>query len=98
MIINTAGLGNEGLHINGHFFMYVALTIGYYKATKSKLAAFLLSIMFALSDELHQVYVPGRSAGFFDVFTDAAGAALAVLILWKFYRFLPNKLKNWLSK
>lgn len=38
-------------------------------------------IVFAVSDEVHQAYVPGRHARLQDVLTDTAGAALCIYAL-----------------
>ena len=43
--------------------------------------AWLLSSVYGVIDELHQAYVPGRHCSFFDVVSDVAGAALAVVLL-----------------
>ncbi|MDD5655656.1 MAG: VanZ family protein [Elusimicrobia bacterium] len=42
-------------------------------------AAGLLTVLYAMSDEYHQTFVPGRSGRWSDVAVDAAGAALAGL-------------------
>jgi VanZ family protein len=44
-------------------------------------AAALLAVLYALSDELHQALVPGRHPAATDVLIDAAGAALAVILV-----------------
>jgi hypothetical protein len=45
------------------------------------LTAWVLAVLYAISDEIHQSFTPGRSASAVDVMTDALGAALALLIL-----------------
>jgi hypothetical protein len=45
------------------------------------LAAWGLSVLYAISDEIHQSFTPGRSSSVVDVMTDALGAALALLIV-----------------
>jgi VanZ family protein len=39
-------------------------------------------LLYAASDELHQIFVPTRTAHVSDVFIDTAGAAFALLLLW----------------
>ncbi len=42
------------------------------------IAAVLLTILYGVSDELHQQFVPGRTPDWLDVLADGAGAALGV--------------------
>jgi VanZ family protein len=48
--------------------------------------AFGLTVLYGLSDEFHQHFVPGRSADWRDIATDAAGAAVALLTLGRLRR------------
>lgn len=43
--------------------------------------AFAATVAYAISDEIHQAFVPGRSAAVGDVVIDSAGALLCVLLL-----------------
>jgi len=45
----------------------------------ASLSAFVLSVLYAASDEIHQYFVPGRSMQFSDVLLDSAGALTAIL-------------------
>ncbi len=46
------------------------------------LAAFLMATAYGVSDEFHQMFVPGRSPEVADVVADAAGAAVALAAAW----------------
>lgn len=46
------------------------------------LAAIALATLYGVTDELHQLFVPGRSADRFDVLADAVGATIGVAIGW----------------
>ena len=96
-LVNSMGLGKESYHVNGHFFLFFMLCFAYYKATKSIWKSVLLTIIYGIADELHQIFVPLRSVSMFDIFVDATGGALAGLILWKLQVILPTTLKNWLK-
>jgi len=44
--------------------------------------AVLLSLLYAVSDEVHQLYVPGRNGRLWDVGIDACGVLVAAGVLW----------------
>lgn len=44
--------------------------------------AWTFTVIYAASDEIHQLFVPDRSGNAFDVCVDATGALLALLIVW----------------
>lgn len=47
--------------------------------------AFVLTVLYAFSDELHQAFVPGRVPDLWDLVCDALGAGLA-LLGWAWWR------------
>lgn len=49
--------------------------------------AMLGVIAYGITDEIHQMYVPTRRAGFMDVVYDALGGAIGLLALWAFGRW-----------
>ena len=71
--------------------MLLALHLGCY-AFGSKnlqlrlLLAWLIAAAYAATDEVHQLFVDGRSGSFVDVCIDSAGAFLGVLCLAIFFR------------
>lgn len=80
-----------------HMLIYVGLEIVMlYSATKAPVAgfgdaytqSFIFTVLYGLSDEIHQQFVPGRSADVLDWFADILGALLVVIIakLLKKYR------------
>lgn len=96
-VINSNGLGNETLHINGHFFMYTLLQLALYKALGNNKKAFFIAFIYSLTDEFHQTFVPGRNAGLFDILVDNLGILLGSFVIWKLYPLLPKKLKSLLT-
>lgn len=96
-IIKAAGFGKESYHIDGHFLLYFLLCFAYFKATNNIFYSIVLAVLYGITDELHQISTPGRSSSLFDVSTDAFGALLSGIILWKLNYLLPKKLKNWLN-
>jgi VanZ family protein len=65
----------------GEFAVLGALLL---RALRDERAALAAGIAYAISDELHQHFVPGRVGSPVDVLIDSAGVALGVL-LWRRY-------------
>ena len=75
---------------SGHLLGYTSLAVAYCHALKVKDArlgwiAWALVILFAISDEFHQSFVPGRTAWFVDVLIDASGGLLGIFA-WMVYQ------------
>src|SRR5687768_13007493 len=49
---------------------------------RSAFAALAMTVAYGVSDELHQMFVPGRTAEMKDVFSDATGAVLGIILWW----------------
>ena len=55
------------------------------------LLSFIFAALYACTDEIHQIFVPGRAGRLFDVGVDSAGAAVGLLILWLVRRHIEKK-------
>ena len=77
-----------------HLSEYAILYTLVYRATRKKLLlSLILTIIYAATDELHQSFVPGRTAKLYDVIGfDLAGASIAAFLLWKLKQHRPGKL------
>jgi VanZ family protein len=71
-----------------HLLEYALLCFLWWRAFSARfppgraaLAAFVVSALYAVSDEFHQSFVEGRSGSAIDVAIDTTGAALAALRL-----------------
>ena len=51
-------------------------------AGKAVLAPWVVGALYAVTDEVHQYFVPGRSCELRDVLIDACGVAAGVAIVW----------------
>ena len=52
--------------------------------------ALLIVALYAVTDELHQSFVPTRQGSVWDVLIDSFGGALGLLFLWVFGRWLKR--------
>ncbi len=87
-IIPDSEYAVEGLnHIvrkNAHFIAYLvlgALTVNALRSSgvhgyKGIIAALIICVIYAASDEIHQLFVPGRGGQVTDVLIDSAGALI----------------------
>lgn len=51
------------------------------KQNKRIWISLIVGVLYASSDEIHQYFVPGRSARVFDVMIDSAGVCLGICIV-----------------
>lgn len=74
------------LRKNAHFIAYLILGILVMNALRSSreygyqsiALALLICALYAISDEIHQIYVPGRSGELRDVMIDSVGASVGI--------------------
>lgn len=90
-----------------HFIFYAVLAWLWWRVLAPQrqltwsilLLAFVLTTLYGISDEIHQLYVPGRHGQPADVFFDAAGAWAMILLIrrFKWLRTWPDSfsLRRW---
>lgn len=83
-----------------HFFAYMVLGFLMYhsvrlfserKPIENVLFALILSVIYAMTDEWHQTFIPGRSGELRDVLIDSVGSLTGILIYYWILRLLYNK-------
>lgn len=93
-VVNSTVARTENVQKLGHLFLYIALCLSYFKATKNIIKSMIMSLLYAILDEFHQSFVFGRSSSISDIFVDMIGASISGIFLWKILPILPRKLKN----
>lgn len=77
------------------FLLYLLMGVGYsIKPCKSVNRALVTSLFYAITDEVHQLFVPGRSGMAKDVFIDFAGATVGVMVAWCITLLFSRRSKN----
>ncbi len=74
------GLWDLALRKAAHFSEYAVLGALLARAVR-EFPAFALAVLYAVSDELHQTFVPGRAGTLLDLGIDAGGALAGILLL-----------------
>lgn len=75
---------------NAHFIAYLILgfllvnAVGNWRelSGRAMLVSFIVAVLYAASDEFHQLFIDGRSGELRDVGIDSAGAAAGVVLYW----------------
>lgn len=69
-----------------HMTEYAILTFLLYKTFVHKqnplIKSFLFTVLYACSDEFHQLFIPGRAGQIRDVCIDSTGALIMILIIY----------------
>ena len=81
---------------SAHMFLYIILAIlifselSLYSIKKHEIFTAVISISYAITDEIHQYFVPGRSCEIRDVLIDSIGVIIGIVIV-RIARKLTNK-------
>ncbi len=89
-MVGASELLNVGIRKAAHLTEYAVLTVVAYGAAVIGLhqtkrrplqLALACAVLFAISDEWHQRFVPSRTSTFQDVCIDLAGACIAIVVI-----------------
>ncbi len=81
-----------------HFFLYIVggililLHINLYKIIDKRkiLTSWIIGTAYAITDELHQLFVPGRSGEIRDVFIDSLGVITGIIIIRLIFKMIKR--------
>lgn len=88
----------KSAHFTEYFILGLILIL--YLQTKEKLAtkyiilAIIFCVLYATSDEIHQLFVDGRSCKVMDILIDTCGSSLAILGFTSIYKLTTNLKKQ----
>lgn len=88
----------KSAHFTEYFILGLILIL--YLQTKEKLAtkyiilAIIFCVLYATSDEIHQIFVDGRSCKIMDILIDTCGSSLAILGFTSIYKLTTNLKKQ----
>ena len=93
----------KGAHFSAYFVLgifsfFTFLTYNTPALIWRSLISLSVCFTFSVSDEIHQLFIPGRSGEIRDVLIDTGGSALSILILFLIFLLIAKKSKNKLFK
>ncbi|EPY2279264.1 TPA: VanZ family protein [Clostridium sporogenes] len=73
-------------HITEYFILFMLLYFAFKKTfyKNSQIKAAIITIMYACTDEFHQLFIPGRDGKVRDVFIDSIGVLIGLCIIYIF--------------
>jgi hypothetical protein len=90
----------------GHMLLFGVLAVLVYRGLigqgvprkKAAIWAVAISLVYGMTDELHQIFTQGREARVRDVVVDGIGSSLSIYIFYRFVPHLPKKFQLFLLK
>lgn len=100
--INNSGFIMFVIRKSAHMFLYFVLSILVYLLSKSMTNEFTISvkismfvsIIYAATDEIHQLYVVGRSGQLKDVWIDSIGVFVGIIFISIIYIYKTKKVSK----
>lgn len=84
----------KSLHMIEYAILYFLLFRSFYRFEKTKKKAIyislVVSILYAVSDELHQTFVPTREGHIRDILFDSAGASICMTLIKKYLKTIKQ--------
>lgn len=90
LINNVVPVNSFFVRKMAHFSLFFILSIVMFLVCKNISLSFLITTTYAILDEVHQYFVPGRSCELRDIVIDVSGCLLALSII-KFWRYVHDK-------
>lgn len=99
LIINMRFMIRKTAHFTIYFVLgiIIYLLLKTYNIKNIVLISIIICFIFGGLDEIHQIFIPGRSASFYDTLIDTLGSSVSILLL-NIYNVIKNKNKNNSSK
>ncbi len=90
---------NHMVRKNAHFFCYLVLGFLLNHALQNKktntvkymLTALSICILYAISDEIHQLFIPGRGGQIKDIIIDTSGSIIGIIFHYILSKLYENK-------
>nr|WP_307771913.1 VanZ family protein [Clostridium botulinum] len=85
----------KAAHITEYFILFMLLYYAFKKTfyKNLKIKAAIITILYACTDELHQLFIPGREGKIRDVLIDSIGVFIGVFFIYIF-KFIKKHRKK----
>ena len=83
-------------HVSEYFilcYLFIKVTEQYFDSKKAIIFAIIFTVTYAISDEIHQYFIPGRAMAITDIIIDSIGAILMGITRIAYNKYKIKKLK-----
>ena len=95
LIARYVSFVRKGAHFTIYFILGLSLIslVKEYRIIdkKSIIIALIIACLYSISDEIHQLFVPGRDGKALDVLIDSIGSLTGIYLYYIFYKIRRNK-------
>jgi VanZ family protein len=95
--VSYFGWINFFIHKIAHIIVYSLLFLFATRAFKDRKIALIYTILFAISDEFHQSFIPTRNGSIADVLIDTAAASGVFYFTKKYQKKIPQVFRNFFN-
>jgi VanZ family protein len=95
-VTTPAGLDDKHVHVLEYALLGLLIVralaggLGARVTARTAILGVILTTLYGASDEVHQMFVAGRSAEVYDLYADVAGGAIGAVVCWLWGIILPS--------
>lgn len=97
VVVSSNATVDFSIHKFAHIVLFSILFLTAVRAFKNYKLALIFTILYAISDELHQIFTPTRTPSIRDTFIDSISAGITYFLVTKNQRKLPYVLKSFFN-
>lgn len=91
-VVSYDGNTNYLIHKLAHFFLFSLVFLFAHRSFGNKKQALVFTVLYGISDEIHQNFVPTRTPSIIDIMIDSGAGLTWYLFIEKYKRFIPEVL------
>lgn len=91
-VVSYDGNTNFFIHKLAHFVLFSFVFLFSHRSFGNKKTALIFTVLYGISDEIHQSFVPTRTPSLTDVIIDSAAGLSMLYLVSKYKKFLPISL------
>jgi len=96
-VVSYDGNTNYFIHKLAHFLLFSLVFMFAHRSFGNRKQALIFTIIYGISDEIHQYYVPTRTPSIVDVIIDSGAGLTWFFLIKKYKKYLPEVIKKFFN-